>query len=583
MNETDLKTRHGLILQGVLAEALTRAGFKYVMDPQYDPTCEKPDFLIPDDQTPKYLVEVHQTEARDSFRMKTLRAFTAVAEGKAYYNNDMISVNVLFGDPATELPPANVKAMCSFFDVNVIPRQDAKNRSDMVNIENASLAVAGEDGKSVKDGVDEVIKTQSSAIVKLGQLMKSALKPAVARSELNPLWNMERKRTSTLKKSPVGGSSTYYKRMMLRSLYLKDDDFDELRAAGGDPGVCSTSVQDQVLMTGLAELSEEIDGDYYDLDPEFKKFLEDPDGPRLRSLCKDRLDAVPEMKWFFEDIRDLARREQMASLYIEAYSTSSLEAALEENILNDTYGGIRHGRSWLVDLLTRSLGISLNQLSRKVFTTGKNTGGFGDPISHIVPKTARFLSLSEEVKRSYVVDILAAYDDLSRELDIGLPCLEKEKLSEELLKLRLNGVVKLRKLDPLLLITGELCNRISLKQEKITIPSVVGDLARSKAAGRFEAYQISSSNEKRVMMNAVATHDNNGDHKSKEWGARRLASLYRYTKSGFHGGEYSDALFVIDGDWTDKDVARLYRDGWNHVCRLGELEEKLTEIFELEE
>ena len=38
---------------------------------------------------------------------------------------------------------------------------------------------------------------------------------------------------------------------------------------------------------------------------------------------------------------------------------------------------------------------------------------------------------------------------------------------------------------------------------------------------------------------------------------------------------------MLDGEWANKDVARLYRSGWNHVVRLNDLEGKLREIFEL--
>jgi hypothetical protein len=73
MNATEIKTRHGLILQGLTARALTQVGFQYVENPTYDEVSEVPDFLIPDAEQPRLMIEVHQTDARDSFRMKILR------------------------------------------------------------------------------------------------------------------------------------------------------------------------------------------------------------------------------------------------------------------------------------------------------------------------------------------------------------------------------------------------------------------------------------------------------------------------------------------------------------------------------
>src|SRR4051794_40871919 len=128
MDETTIKTNLGLILQLVLANVIEVAGYSAICDYQYEPTCERPDFLIPNEKKPRYMVEVHQTEARDSFRMKTLRAFTAVTESKAFYGDKLIAVNVLFGDPAKELPARNVRALCGIFDVNLFPRLDVSHK-----------------------------------------------------------------------------------------------------------------------------------------------------------------------------------------------------------------------------------------------------------------------------------------------------------------------------------------------------------------------------------------------------------------------------------------------------------------------
>ena len=47
---------------------LTYAEFRE--DWQYDSLCQVPDFFIPDSDMPKFFIEVHQTDARDSFRME---------------------------------------------------------------------------------------------------------------------------------------------------------------------------------------------------------------------------------------------------------------------------------------------------------------------------------------------------------------------------------------------------------------------------------------------------------------------------------------------------------------------------------
>jgi hypothetical protein len=578
MDKTTIKTNLGLILQEVLAEAIRRAGFTSIEDYQYDPTCEKPDFLIPNAKAPQYMLEVHQTEARNSFQMKTLRAFTAVAESKAFYGDDLVSVNVLFGDPDNELPPSNVSAICGVFDVNLVPRKAAVDKGSVIKVEEMALKLAGdEDYKNKTIAAKQVITECPKGMTSLVHMLKEAFKSAKARKELFPLWKAERDRTSKLGRPPRAGVSAFYKRGLLGSLFLSDTDFIQLR---GEPDATefTKSLQSQLVATGLAKTVEEIDGDYLVLDPPFENFVRDRTAVGLRSLCERRLAAVPDMAAFFDDIRLENRRKTMCKIFVESYVSGDLAADVKTNLLNDEFRGIVHGRTWLVDLLTRAFGISLNQLSRKIYVSGHNPGGFGDPISHIAPKTARFRALPDKVKASYASQIVQYTREIARAQGVLEPVTDVGILSERLLLLRLNGAMKLRKLDPLLLVLAEECDELGLVLQKLSISSVIGDLASTDAVGRFELYAICRG-EHTVLVNAVSVHDGHGDDKSKEWGARRLATLHRFENGEFRPSGYEQGLFVLDGEWEDKDVARLYRCGWNHVCRLGDVEKTLKKIF----
>jgi hypothetical protein len=581
MNETEIKTQLGLILQGVLAEALSKAGYSYVMDPQYDPTCEKPDFLIPDDKNPQFMIEVHQTEARNSFQMKTLRTFTAVTEAKAFYKNDLVCINILFGNPDIELPAANVKAMCSFFDENILPRKQIAHSSAIIDLETKALELAGTVGTTVKEATDYLIAHHVAAITELSNLLHPIFRKAKARTELFPLWIMERKRTKTIKEAPATGNATYYKRMILRALYLKDEDFQELVDKQA-PALCSKSVQDQLLETGLAEIREDLDGDYFEMEPEFQRFIADSDAPRLRLLCKARLDASSQMRWFFEDIRDSSRRKNMAKQFCDTVclSESQFRSDFKHCFENGSLFGIEHTRCWIADLMPIVVGESHNYFNKAMFSSKKYTLKLGNPFNNITIRSDRLGKNSSNLKIYQEVACDIFFQTVSQK-KIDLYKINKENLATQLLLFRLGAAIKLQKLDPLFLIAEETCNRYGLRQTEVSIPSIVGDLSTSSSAGKFQAYEISDGSGKKIMMNAVAVHDNNGDHKSKEWGARRLATLYRWSNKNFTSGEYSDALFILDGEWKDKDVERLHRDGWNHICRLNTLEDELIKIFQL--
>lgn len=582
MNETEIKTRQGLILESVLAAALTKAGFTFDHDVQYDETCEKPDFLIPNKSKPKIMVEAHQTEARNSFQMKTLRAFTAVTESKAHFGNGLVSVNVLFGDPDNELPASNVKAMCGIFDVNIIPRRDSGNPALIQKMEAFALSLARDEGKTTEAAGKEVVKEQAPAVAELAKLIKSKITGAKARAELDRLWNLERARAKKLGTAPVAGDATYYKRCMLWSLFLNDQDFAELQSKK-DPAMCSASVQKQLLATKLATVREEIDGDYYDLNPQFADFLDDPECLKLRGICKTVLDTVPAMKWFFEDIRDQVRRVRMAKsfLRIAGKDEASFRDSIRQCFENGTWDGVKHTRCWLADLMAAVVDKPHNLFNSRMRASPRYTMTLGNPFNNVVIRSDRLGSDQShlELYWSIACDV---YFELLREVAVDPKSVSPDSLADALLELRVGAAIKLRKLDPLFLVVVGLANSLglSISQDPVSIKGVISDLSNSRSVGQFKLRLISRGTpQKSVIINAVAVHDNNGDHKSKEWGARRLATLYRMGAGKFRTSEYEEGIFLLDGEWADKDVARLHRSGWNHVVRLTDLEKTLCSVF----
>jgi hypothetical protein len=581
MNDTQIKTRHGLILQGALAEALREAGYAFAQDHQYDETCEIPDFLIPDGASPKIMIETHQTDARNSFQMKTLRAFTAVTESKARYGNKLVCLNVLFGDPENELPASNVRAMCGIFDLNIIPRNDVDDSGSVMELEATSLKLAADDEKTTEQAIDEVIAQEPRAISGLARLLRIQLPGSRSNRALFPLWDMERSRAKKLGEPPKAGGATYYKRMMLRALFLGDRDFTEL-AFKQEPDQCSKSVREQLVTTGLGKLFEEIDGDHIVLDPQFAEFVRTPDAPRLRQLCKKVLNETPEMHWFFEDIRDVNRRLLMAERFLDIIDTGQMTVseAILSNLINDDFLGVIHRRCWFADMAARYLGVSHNMMNNQLRDLNADPQKLGNPFNQITYKSSRFMS-NPDTHSHYANGVQIAFEAIKEGLSANIAD-SVEVLASRLLEFRLDGAIKLRKLDPLSLLAFGAAKNVGLNVERCRIPSIVSDLARSHATGRFEAFTITDNNlNKTLIANFVSVHDNNGDHKSKEWGARRLATLYRMIKGKIQESEYQDAIFVLDGEWLDKDVARLYRSGWNHVVRLEALEEKLRDIYKI--
>jgi hypothetical protein len=581
MNETEIKTRLGLILESAVGAALTSAGYSFDQDFQYDATCEVPDFLIPNGAKAVTMIEVHQTETRDSFRMKILRAFTAVTESKAFFGDELLSVNLLFGDPETELPPSNLKAMGGIYDLNLVPRRDCDDLPRVKEMEALALKLARDEECSTEVAGKQVVAKCGVAIASLGRLLKTKLKASAPKKTLTPVWDLERKRLKSLPPAPKAGTPTYYKKMMLRALFLADNDFTEL-VANKDPAKCSRSVQKQVLAVGLAKLEEEIDGDHYELDSEFSRFLKDPNAPNLRRLCKVVLDSVPAMHWFFEDIRDGKRRLQEAKEIIRLVNSgkNELVEGLVETLKSSNAFGIEHSRSWLADGLSIIAKQSQNAFNKRMVQTGRDPENYQYPYNNITGKFERLMGCPHHFEQyaEYAVDVFFEFTKLAGITTTPL-AIGAQELADGILSLRLDGAVKLQRLNPLNVVLQAECSALGLVATPVKVESLVFDLAGGKGRlGKYDVFEFAKG-QKKVMAVAVAVHDNHGDDKSKEWGARRQSSLYRIDQKGAHPSVYQDALFVLDGEWTDKDVGRLHRSGWNRIVRLAELESALRDIF----
>lgn len=580
MNDTEIKTRYGLILQAVTAAALREAGYAFAEDAQYEPTCERPDFLIPDVQAPWIMIEVHQTDTRDSLRMKTLRAFTAVTEAKGFFGGDLIAVNVLFGNPEQDFLSSPIAALCAIYDVSLFPAEDAECKADMTRLEAECLDLAKNPKYNAEAAVELAVKSEKKAIRTLAGFLRRNLEKAATRVELRGVWAFERERLGGLGAPPVAGPATYHKRYLLRTLFLRDAHFDEV-VAKKNPDDCSPSTQRQLVRTGVADLVEDLDGDHVVLDTAFAEYVQREDTARIRLLCKDVLGASPEMHWYFEDIRDETRRLSMAEAFLESVRKGKAEFQkdLDEALLGTKYSDIDHARCWYCDLISLISKRSFNHYNKAIFQDTRTDISLWNVFSNLV---MRLSSLVKYDKRRRLLSTITA-DHFFAALTAGgidVAAVTKEELSGRLLTCRLQSAIKLRTLNPLVEVVADICASRGLVFERPNIDSLLSDLADDRGVGKFLVFVISlPQSKKKVLASIVAAHEGNGDHKSKEWAARRLASLYRIKGGKVRRSEYQDAIFVLDGEWSDKDVARLYRSGWNRIVRLGAVDKALSEMF----
>ncbi len=583
-SNTSIKIRYGLILQGVLARALTAQGYSYDETPNYDDDSEVPDFLIPNAKAPKFAVEVHQTDARDHFRMKTLRSLTAVAEAKSFFGTEVISVNVLFGDPDAELPEANLRAMCGIFDVNVLLQRDADaaGRGAIRSLEAAALELAKDAGVSTTNAADQLLASHKLGVDVIGELMQAALESGEVKESLVPMWAAEQVRRGALGDPPEPGNSTFYKKNMIRALFFQDADFDAM-VAETDPDAWPESAQQQVVRTKIGEIREDIDGDHLEIDDEFAQFLRDPDAPRLRTLCKAILDENESMHWFFEDIRDQERRNVLVGKFLYSLGPGkSLVDDFTHNFETGLFEDIAHTRCWFADLAPLCLRMSHNQFNRLMVTHPDYTLRLGNPYNNITIRSDR-LGSDRGILDIYLNVALAVFEEQLNDAagDEGLN-MSPSELDDRLLQLRMTGAMRLQYLEPLSLIFRSIARELDLNIETRRIQSVLSDLGEESAVGAFDFWVVRNDERTiQVFANAIAAEGNPRD-KAKEWGARRFATLYRIDGEEIENLSEQKAIFVIDGIWAQSDVTRLYRSGWNYVVRMGQLENTLREIFSID-
>ena len=586
MNATEIKTRHGLIIQALTAKALTVAGYTYSENHQYDEISEVPDFLIPDSESPKFMVEVHQTDTRDSFRMKILRALTAVVESKIHYGDNLISVNILFGDPDREIPESNVRAMFGYFDTNLVPRYDSQAGSVMETLEQVSLELASTEGLAVVDAVQQAAEDSPDMVDALATMIKNTLDAAKPRDELKPLWQLERKQFKKIGSPPPVSSHTYHKRNILRSLFFSDTQFEELLKKEA-PSDYSSSLSDQLVRCKLAECEEQIWGDELSVDQVFSEFLKTPDASNLRQLCRDRIEKNEPMKWFFEDIQNKSRRKKMVSVFLESLEKKSeqLIEDVTQNLESEVFAGIPHGRCWMGDLMCLYVGKSQNEFNRLMVQTGRDPNNYQYPFNHITGKFERLMNNPEHFD-TYARAGVEIFDQFRNDPDFqkSKPLPSNNDLETKLLGLRLDGAIKLQRFNPLYEVLASIVQDLSkLSIHMLHTKSLIFDLAGGRGRlGKYDVFHISDG-KKKIIAVAVAVKDQNGDHKSKEWGARRRALGYRVNDGKIVSAEFNEAIFIIDGDWEAKHVERLHRSGWSKIVRLEQVESTLRNIFGIED
>lgn len=576
---TQLRTRFGHLMERLTGIALTKAGFTYRFDWQYDDTCISPDYTLPDSDSVNVLMEVTQTDSRDSLRMKSLRYLELIAEAKIHFGSALVCVSTIYGTPGEDLQETFLQASLSPFDAALVPRNDTRisltQRNQIEDLEGKALSLASKTAAVEKALAS--LKTHPG-VDALAAFFRKAIPAVKANAILRQVWDLESTRSA---KSPpsedLAPITSSHKKGLLEALFLSDDSFNKLckyleSARPGKQSEWPKDVKTSLLEAGLATERPSISGPRLILKPEISGILGSEEGMRCARLTRKALSTAEGAKWYFEDIRDPARRVSMAKKYLAiiAKGKSYLEKAVFDNLVHSVYDGVSHSRCWVAECVAMHLGVSQSELDNRITRDPEFNARFsgrlvGCPFRDVAMKFAAIMTNQDRL-RDHAYFIAKLHSKLiAKSIDAAT-------LATTLGKARRDNSVKLKHLNPLMLVVSDTFAKHGWSLEVTHVPSLIFDLMNDAHAGRFSVH-MATKGKRRVVLNALQIID---AHKPKEWAARGRAIRYRIVDDN---GKISvveqlkDAhfVFVLDGKVNVKMRTMLEKAGWI-TCALDELE-----------
>jgi hypothetical protein len=210
-----------------------------------------------------------------------------------------------------------------------------------------------------------------------------------------------------------------------------------------------------------------------------------------------------------------------------------------------------------------------NQLGLKAFgrffnERGYNTLRLQDPAGHMAYRMPRLCN-DDSSLGVYVNNLQQALQSVVED--------KKELDLKDWRKYRVMSAIKLQKYNPLHLAIVHAAQsngyEASYEHQDSFLSRSGGETART--VGRSRLYVLRKG-EREYLVNGVFIGRSYGsDHKADEWSARRRALDYQWVNEHPQVNNWSGSVFVIDGNWHEKAIQKLYCAGWDSVCRVKDL------------
>jgi len=545
--------RLGLSLQAAVEYSIsTHLTNKFTYTASYDDGSIVPDFVFMMPNGATHVMEVTNTDARDSLRMKVLRYLELVSEVKITYGAKCVCTSLMFGNAAADLPANNIRAMAAFFDSyscvqNVVSPVLAKNVRSLE--ESLRTLAANSRVKTVEQAARKVCESHPHATKAIADVVSQLLRVR-PNAKWALVWKEEAKRHSTSSSIIPIIDGVGIKRAILDSLLLGQISPAQLRS-GAMP-------KDRIQLfesLGLIVQVKSIKGIAIKLRSDLQQLYGNRELLALRHATIQRLSSSSTSKSIVDDILDEKRRKRMCEIYLAAARTKALlTKAIIQTHSQDDFQGIQHGRCWIADLVPLAQDSSHNRYNSLVVAHKDYSSSLANPYPNIVIKSG--------FAGRRIADLAGIISDIYFD-NGGTPSdLLWEQLSARLLQFRRGSLIKLHSVNPLRILIDEWAHANSVELAYASPDNIVSSFLDDDTGTAEYKVTVARRGDQCIYINAIYVDTYGGLDKAKEWSARGRALQFRFNGTDVAKTQIDGMLFVADGHWKPKALARLSAGGW---------------------
>lgn len=412
--------RLGLALQACVEIAIER----HIDVPHQFTQSESLDQVTPDvvfslENNKYHVMEITNSDVRDSFRMKVLRYLESVSESKVAYGLNTTCSSLLFGDAKATLPDNSLSAMCSFFDAyvcvqNVCP--DSKTLRSVRELEQSVYEIAhNERIENVPSAVRSEVDHDSGAILFVAAVVGNLLESKPNR-RLELVWKNEINFRKSTNSDDVALDGFGVKRAVMDSLLLD----------GVDPNHIPLARVALLCDIGIGQISKSLRGEKFELREDVARVMGPGPLNKLRARVLEIVSESPSNIGIMQDMLDEGRIRLMVEHVLDLIQSGDLSKGILECYLDPEYRGIIHGRCWVADIVPLIHGKSHNWYNKTIVADCRYRGSLANPYPNLVGKTG----FSERSIKSIATIIADIHDGLTEQE------LSRREIENRLMKFR---------------------------------------------------------------------------------------------------------------------------------------------------